>query len=113
MKRGRQGRLFRIRLSRRWLSLWLLGFLPLGWIRLDRIVGVEQREVGEFWRPGLKRTLLAWRYWLWPSSPGRALPRPGMFVVRTSSGARVWMRLRSGLHYQLREAVHRNRTGLE
>jgi hypothetical protein len=113
MKRGRQGKIFRIRLGDRWLTLWLLGILPVGWVRLDRIDGIEQREIREFWRPGIKRLFQAWRYWLWPSSPGRVMPRPGTFVVRTASGAQIWMRLRSGLHYQLREAVHRNRTGLE
>jgi hypothetical protein len=36
-----------------------------------------------------------------------------MFLIQTVSGTRIWLRLRSGLHYQLREAVHRNQTGLE
>gem|GEM_PF-1763629 len=113
MKSGRQGRLFRVRLGKQKLTLWLLGFVPVGWIRLDAIEGIQQRGMTEFWLPNLKRVFLPWRYWYWPTSPGVRPPRSGTFQIRTHHGTRIWVRLRSGLHYQIREAVHRSRTGLE
>ena len=112
MKRGRQGILFRIRLSERRLSLWLLGVVPLGVVPLESVKYIQQRDMAEFWKPGVRRVFFPWRYWFWPSSPGRPPgPKPGLFLIRTRRGTLIWVRLRSGLHYQLREWVHRRQTG--
>lgn len=113
MKAGRQGRLFRVRLSEHRLTLWLCGFIPVGWVNLKSIEGIQQRGMTEFWSPHPKRIVFPWRYWFWPTSPGVRPPRSGTFQIRTHHGTRIWVKLRSGLHYQLREAVHRSRTGLE
>lgn len=111
MKRGRQGILFRIRLGSCWLSLWFLGVLPLGLIRLSSITHIQNAERGDFFRGGVRRWLMPWGYWLWPASPGNQ-PHVGVYLLVTRRGSHVWMRLRSGLHYQLREFVHRAKTGL-
>lgn len=108
-KRGRQGILFRVRLGRRTLSLWFLGLIPLGVIRLNQVCAISQTCRRDFWRWSWRRLLMPWRFWFWPCVRCVQHPRPALFLVETESGASVWMYLRAGLHYQLREAVHRNR----
>lgn len=108
-KKGRQGRLFRVRLGKRWLSLWLMGVFPLGFVRLAKVNAISQSTRSDFWQCGWRRVFLPWRYWFWPGVRGARHPRPSLFLLETEKGTRVWMYLRAGLHYQLREAVHRNR----
>lgn len=113
MKRGMQGVLFQIRLGPDLISLWFLGVVPLAFVSLRSVEYIQQREMADFWRWGLRRLFIPWRYWFWPSSPGRRSPQRGAFVMKTRRGTYIWMRLRSGLHYQLRHQVHVRQTGLD
>lgn len=106
MKRGRQGTLFRIRLGKHHLSLWFLGFLPVAWIRLTRVVSITQSFRGDIWEGGARRWFCPWRYWIWPGAPRGGRANGSIFVIETRGGTRVWVCLRAGLHYQLRAAVH-------
>jgi hypothetical protein len=111
MNRNGQGLLFRIRLGSRWMTLWFLGVIPLGFIHLPSVILIQKADPDDYFRGGFLRWILLWRYWFWPSSPGRQ-PHAGHYLIMTRDGIHIWMRLRSGLHYQLREAVHRAKTGL-
>ena len=109
MKRSYQGFIFRVRLSRRWLSLWFLGLFPLGAVRLSKISTISQGTRGEYWQGGFHRFFCPWRYWVWPGKPRTRELKPGLFILETETGTKIWVMLRSGLHYQLRDGVHRNR----
>lgn len=106
MKRGRQGVLFRLRLGKSRLSLWFLGVLPLGWIRLASVVSITQSFRGDVWAGGFRRWLRPWRYWVWPGAPRGGRSKGSVFVIETRGGTKVWVCLRPGLHYLLRETVH-------
>lgn len=89
-----------------------MGVVPVAFVSLHSVEYIQQREIEEFWRLSLKRLFLPWRYWIWLSSPGRRTPRKGHFMLKTRRGTCIWMRLRSGLHYQLRHQIHVRQTGL-
>ncbi len=93
------------------MTLWFLGLIPVGVLSLSCIEHIQKADRWDFLCGGAKRWLLPWRYWFWPSSPGPQ-PHAGLYEIRTRHGLRIWIRLRSGLHYQLREYSHRARTGL-
>ena len=106
MKRGRQGFFFRVRLGKETLSLWFLGVIPLGVVRLKHVVSISQTFRSEFWSGGAHRIFCPWRYWVWPGTPPGPQAKHSIFLLETRGGTRIWLRLRAGLHYQLREAVH-------
>ena len=112
---GRQGALFQVVLSQKWLSLWLFGLIPVAGVRLVKIRTLRSSNHREFWEGGLERWGKCWRYWSWPGSPGP--PRQvfqGHYLIETVKGTHIWVRLRSGMHYKLREATHRQQmTGVK
>jgi len=107
---GRQGFVFHVVLGRKWLGLWFLGVVPVAGVRLGRIRNIRGTAHHEYWDGGWERWARPWRYWSWPGSPGNPRDVPqGHYVIETDAGTHIWLRLRSGLHYKLREAVHRQR----
>ncbi len=101
-----QGVVFAYGLTRHHLVLALFRLLPLAWVRYEHIVYIRQRsgsDVRSIFVPG--------RAWYWPHA--WFLGRPDFdhapYVIRTRSGREIFVRLRHGFHYALRDRVGRAR----
>lgn len=88
------------------LNLRLFRLLPIGSVALRRIVYIRQRGADDM--SGLFRDALLkpFKSWYWPHpimSYHRGHSTP--YIIRTDRGARIFVRLRSGFHYRLRDAM--------
>ena len=104
------GLLFAYALSREWLALKLFRVIPLARVRLARVVYIRQRvwsDLGELVGHAVKRPFRSW-YWPHPFFLGGA-GRHAPYVIGTEQGTRIYIRLRTGFHYRLRDAVGRAR----
>lgn len=108
MKTGRasQGLIWRMRLDKEGLTLWCFGILPLGRVRLDRVVSLNKGSRRDFYRWGWHRGFCWWRYWNWPGCRRYKGQRCDTFVIALESGTRIWLAMRPGFHYQIREKIH-------
>ncbi len=108
--REQDGFIWCYELSSDHLALKLFQCLPLGRIRLSNVVYVRQRSAGDlaaWWRDFF---LKPFRSWYWPHpvmshKVGHSTP----YIIRTRSGNRIYVRLRGGFHYRLRDAIGKAR----
>lgn len=99
-----EGFVFAHVLSNRALSLRLFRLLPVGYIRLDRVAYVRRRSPRD-----LRNLFLPGRcyYWPHPLFMGRAEFDHAPYMIRMVNGAQVFVRMRHGFHYRLRDAIGR------
>ena len=108
----RDGFVWCYELSADYLRLKLFRLITLGRISLGHIVYIRQRggsDVAALLRDMLFRPFRTW-YWPHPAmsyNAGFSMP----YVIRTSHGIKVYVRLRSGYHYRLRDAMGNARAG--
>ncbi|MCX7818927.1 MAG: hypothetical protein N2652_06960 [Kiritimatiellae bacterium] len=97
-----QGIVFAYGLTRHRLILALFRLLPVAWVRYEHIVYIRQRSVDD-----LKSALVPGRGWYWPHAwfLGRADFDHAPYVIRTRAGRQIFVRLRHGFHYLLRDRV--------
>ncbi len=97
-----QGVLFAYGLKRHRLVLALFRLLPIAWVRYEDIVYIRQRSAGDF-----RSMFVPGRAWYWPHAwfLGRADFDHAPYVIRTRRGREIFVRLRHGFHYALRDRV--------
>jgi hypothetical protein len=106
-----EGWVFAHGLTETHLHLRLFRLFPLAWVRLDTVEFLRQRsgrELTRFAGDAVRRPGRAW-YWPHPLFMGREGFDHAPYVLGTCRGTRVFVRLRHGFHYRLREAIHRAR----
>lgn len=104
------GLVFAYALSRDWLTLKLFRLIPLARVRLAKVIYIRQRvwsDVSELAGDAVKRPFRSW-YWPHPIYFG-GVGRHAAYVIGTEDGTRIYVRLRTGFHYRLRDAVGRAR----
>lgn len=96
------------------LLLRLFRLFPLARVRLAEVEFLRQRSARDLSRLAgdtLRRPARSW-YWPHPLFMGREGFDHAPYVLGTRGGTRVFVRLRHGFHYRLREAIHHaRRTG--
>jgi len=104
------GWFFAYALTRQHLSLQLFRLIPLARVRLENIVYIRRRgaeDVNALWRHPFR-----YRYWPHPLD-GYGRFRSHAYVAKCRSGARIYLRLKTGFHYHLRTFVGDCRSALE
>lgn len=105
-RRETDGVVFAYTLSRRRLTLKLFRLLPVGSVRLEHVLYIRQRsgaDVHQLFRDMFTHPFRSW-YWPHPAmsySKGQSTS----YVLRTRRGCRLYVRMRTGFHYRLRDAV--------
>jgi hypothetical protein len=99
---GMEGRIFAYELTPDRLRLLLFRRLPIAWIRIEEIHYLRQATLSEYF----SRCLSVFDCHLWPTFVSR---EPGvplqLFLIRTHSGRRIYLRMRSSFHYRLRSEL--------
>lgn len=106
-----EGWIFAYQLTSGSLKLWCLRCIPLGRIRLSEVSFLRQRsqeELSRLARDAVTRPARSW-YWPHPFRMGRAGFDHAPYVLGTTGGTRIYLRLKHGFHYRLREAIGRAR----
>lgn len=94
--------LFAYGLTRHRLVLALFRLLPVAWVHYEDIVYIRQRGAADF-----RSIFVPGRASYWPHAwfLGRADFDHAPYVIRTRSGREIFVRLRHGFHYVLRDRV--------
>ena len=101
----KEGRIFAYQLTRDHLRLLLFRCLPIAAIRIDQIHYVRQATLSEYF----SRCLSVFDCHFWPTLISREPGTPlQLFLIRTHSGRRIYLRMRSSFHYRLRSALGRH-----
>ncbi|MBP7275610.1 MAG: hypothetical protein KBA51_05350 [Kiritimatiellae bacterium] len=106
-----EGWFFAYQLTPDSIRLWWLRCIPLGRILLSNVSFLRQRsqtELTQLVRDTLTRPARSW-YWPHPLRMGRPGFDHAPYVLGTASGSRIYLKLRHGFHYRLREAIGRAR----
>jgi hypothetical protein len=102
---GVEGRIFAYELTPDRLRLLLFRRLPIAGIRIEEIHYLRQATLSEYF----SRCLSVFDCHFWPTFVSREPGTPlQLFLIRTHSGRRIYLRMRSSFHYQLRSALGRN-----
>jgi hypothetical protein len=98
-----EGLIFRYTLTNQYLWLGIFGILPIAWVRLDRVENMRTSSSREFLELTPHRIFLWWKYWHWPYPLAMVGHRDKqVYVLKTRRGIRIFIRLRTGMHYMLR-----------
>lgn len=90
------------------MILSLFRLIPMWAIRLSSVENMRRSTHGEFFDLSPRRIFLFWKYWFWPYPMGMfGCPARAVYRIKLRYGFRVWVRLTTGVHYQLREYTNR------
>jgi len=101
-----EGTIFCYKLTKNMLWLTLFRILPLGWVRLSKVDTMRTSHSKEFFELTPHRMFIWWKYWHWPYSLSMIGRRDKqIYLLETRGGYRVFVRLRTGMHYMLRTLI--------
>ena len=107
MRIRQRGLFFSYVLTEHTLQLRLFWIFPIAGFRLSRLANMRRASIREFYEMSARRVFMPWKYWAWPVSWGYMGKREiSRYMLRTSNGTRIWLRLKPEVHYHLRRLTN-------
>ena len=109
----KQGFLFAVCISQRWLMICLFRIIPIRWLRLSEITSVRKWSTEEVNISTLRGFRRYWNTEHWPSPYFRRRHEPvaRYLIITRDRKKRVRLTLPAGMHYRIRLAINRANLG--